>query len=377
MMMEQAFIPALDPNPLPAPYWIFKLLLILTFLLHIIAMNLMLGSGLLALGARIRSRNRDYAQRLFREICHLLPVFLPATITLGVAPLLFAQVLYGQFFYASSIIMGWPWFFVLVFLTILYYGFYFASFRQREDGSRAVWVISISLLLVLVIGLIYTSNVTLSMTPEHWHPKYFADPAGWNLNFAEQTLLPRYLHFLFAALAVGGLLIAYRGTRKEANDADYSRYLVQFGAKAFLYATMAQFVIGLWFFVTLPRNLRMLFMGDNVPATVLLSLGILGGIVGIFLISGALQKSDPKPGLRAGIGITALVIALMAISRDTLRDSYLQPYLQPMPVQTQWSVLPLFLVIFLGGLALWLAMIKRYPFLRKNAAAQQAGDSKQ
>ena len=34
-MLQPNLIPVLDPNPLPAPYWVFKLLLIVTFFLHI------------------------------------------------------------------------------------------------------------------------------------------------------------------------------------------------------------------------------------------------------------------------------------------------------------------------------------------------------
>jgi hypothetical protein len=371
-MIEQAFIPAMDPNPLPAPYWVFKLLLNLTFVLHIVAMNFLLGSGLLAMWARIQSKRSDYARRLFNEITHVLPVLLPATITLGVAPLLFVQVLYGQFFYASSIIMGWPWFLVLVFLTLAYYGFYFVSFRKREDPGKAAWVVSLSLLLALIIGFLYTNNITLSMTPERWHPKYFANLAGWNLNWDDRTLVPRFLHFFFAALAVGGLFISLRGILKRGDDPVYGRYMIQFGGKAFMYATMVQIVVGLWFFVSLPRAQRMLFMGDDLPATIVLTLGILGAVACIMLISSALHQQNSNPGLYAGMGITAVVIVLMAISRDMLRDAYLQPYLRPMAVQTQWGVFPLFLVVFLSGLFLWLVMMKRYQFLRKAVEEQPA-----
>ena len=49
-------IPTLDPNPLPAPYWVFKLLLIVTFFLHIVAMNFVLGGGVLALVSKWRSK---------------------------------------------------------------------------------------------------------------------------------------------------------------------------------------------------------------------------------------------------------------------------------------------------------------------------------
>ena len=53
-MMQPNLIPVLDPNPLPAPYWVFKLLLIVTFFLHILAMNFLLGGAVLALVSKWR-----------------------------------------------------------------------------------------------------------------------------------------------------------------------------------------------------------------------------------------------------------------------------------------------------------------------------------
>jgi hypothetical protein len=365
-MIEQALIPAIDPSPLPAPFWVFKLLLIVTFVLHIVAMNLLVGSGFLALWARIQSRRNEYALRLFNEIVRFLPVLLPATITLGVAPLLFLQVLYGQFFYTSSIIMGWPWFFVLVFLTVSYYGLYFASFRRPGQSGMAALAVTVSLLLAVIIGFVYTNNMTLSLTPEHWHAKYLADPAGWNLNRGEPTLLPRFLHFVFAALAVGGLFIALRGISRKKVDPGCSQYQIRLGGKVFLYATMAQFLVGIWLLAALPRAQRMLFMGDSPAATLLLALGIVGAVAGILAISNALNRETSDAGFYSGIGIMALVIVFMSVSRDMLRDSYLKPYLVAMPVQTQLGVFLLFLAVFLCGLIFWLAMIRRY---RISAAA--------
>jgi hypothetical protein len=104
-MNPQDFIPAIDPNPLPAPYWIFKLLLIVTFILHIVVMNFMFGGGFLAALARFRSKKDENYARLFKALAKKIPNLLPATITLGVAPLLFLQVIYGQFFYTSTIII--------------------------------------------------------------------------------------------------------------------------------------------------------------------------------------------------------------------------------------------------------------------------------
>jgi hypothetical protein len=366
-MLEQTLIPVVDPSPLPAPYWVFKLLLNLTFFLHILAMNLLLGSGILALLAKWKSNTSEYSERLFYEISRMLPSILPATITLGVAPLLFVQVLYGQFFYTSSIIVGWPWFLVLGLLTAAYYGFYYASFRKREHSNRAAWAVSISLLLTTLVGFIYSNNMTLSLTPGRWSSKYFSSPAGWSLNLDERTLIPRFLHFFVAAIAVGGLLIAFKGLLRLKEEKDYARYLIRFGAKAFMYATMTQFLVGIWFLGVLPSAQRMLFMGNNYLDTGLLTLAIVGAIGTIVLISGALHCENPVPGLYSGTALTILVVGLMIVSRDMLRDAYLQPYLLSSPARIQWEVFPLFLLVFLAGLFVWLVMMKRYPFLQKKS----------
>lgn len=361
-MLEQTLIPVPDPNSLPAPYWVFKLLLNLTFFLHVLAMNFLLGSGLLALLAKWKSGTNEHAQRLFYEISRMLPSILPATITLGVAPLLFVQVLYGRFFYTSSVIVGWPWFLVLGLLTAAYYGLYYASFRKRQHSSRAARAVAISLLMIVAIGFIYSNNMTLLLTPERWGSKYFSSPAGWNLNLGEGTLIPRFLHFFIAAIAVGGLLIAFKGLLRLKEEKDYARYVLRFGAKAFMYATMTQFLVGIWFFGVLPGAQRMLFMGNSYIATVVLALAVIAAIGTIILVSGALHCENPVPGLYSGTALTILVVALMVISRDMLRDAYLQPYLATSPTLIQWEVFPLFLLVFLAGLFVWLIMLKRYPF---------------
>lgn len=291
-MIDPNLIPTMDPNPLPAPYWVFKLLLVVTFFLHILAMNFMLGGAVLALVARWRSGNRENSNRMFFDIAKKLPSLLPATITLGIAPLLFVQVLYGQFFYTSSIIMGWPWFLVLVFLTIAYYGFYYASFQGGQHPGKAGRVMLLSVVLIFIIGFVYSNNLTLSQTPSRWGGKYFSDPSGWNLNLSEPTLIPRFLHFFVAAVAVGGLLLVFMALVKWNRDREYARSIFQFGGKAFMYATMAQFLVGIWFLASLPRDMRMLFLGDNVLATILLVVGVTGGIGAIFLMSEALRKEN-------------------------------------------------------------------------------------
>ncbi len=360
-MTPSPVLPFVDPMPLPAPYGLFKVLLIVTFVLHLLAMNTMFGGSVIALIARFKSGRSEHQARLARELGKYIPSLLAATITLGIAPLLFTQVIYGHLFYTSTILMAWPWFSVVVLLIPAYYGFYIIAFKQ--NGSTGVrWLAGLSALFIFFIGFFYTNAMTLMLTPEKWMPLYQGDPAGWNLNWQEATLVPRYLHFVLAALAVAGLLVAGLGFLHWAKERPYAAFLLQTGGKWFAYVNMAQIVVGLWFVVALPRPLMMLLMGKDLLQSVLFAAGFVISLVLIILMIRALKKPDPRKGVLTSMVVTILLVVLMTVQRDLLRDSYLLPYFKPdtLAVQTQWDVLLLFLALFVAGVALWIVMMKRY-----------------
>jgi hypothetical protein len=94
----------------------------------------------------------------------------------------------------------------------------------------------------------------------------------------------------------------------------------------------------------------------------LMIVGILGSGAAIFLMSNALRKQNIRVAAYGVTGILAVVILSMILMRDILRDAYLEPYFHPhtFAVKTQWAVLPVFLVLFLAGVGLWLVMLQRY-----------------
>jgi drug/metabolite transporter (DMT)-like permease len=376
-MIDPSMVPTLDPNPLPAPYWLFKLLLLVTFFLHIVAMNFMLGGAVLAVFARFTSKGKEFRNRIFLDLAKKIPVFLAATITIGIAPLLFVQAIYGQYFYTSTILIAWPWFLLLVLLVVAYYGFYYVAYNGKRRPGPAGIVLLVSLALVLIVGFIQSTNVTLMQNPTHWAAKYFASPTGWSNNLSDPTLIPRYLHFVTSAISVGGILLVLLALVRWDDDRDYASYLFQYGGKAFMYATMAQFIIGSWFLISIPRNFRMLFMGDNPLASALFIVGILGTVGAIFLMSDALRKQNIRMAAYGVSGILAVVILTMILMRDILRDAYLEPYFHPhqFAVKTQWAVLPVFLVLFLGGVGLWLLMLQRYGLFASKLPPSDLGPS--
>jgi hypothetical protein len=340
-MDPRSLIPA--PDVLPAPVWTFDVLLLATFVLHVLAMNVLVGGSVIALVAHVRGRGLDVAQDLSRR----LPTTLALTINFGVAPLLFLQVLYGHLVYASSLLMAGFWLGMVFIVLAAYYALYLYDFRlaSRGEGAR-VWL-WVALALLLCAGFLFSNNMTLMLRLEAW-PGLVAGQTGWALNLSDPTLIPRWLHFMTAALAVGGLAVALLGRRHRHED------WVELGMLWFTRATLAQLAFGTWFLLSLPRPVMLAFMGDHVPATMLLLAGL--AAAGLSLAAGFQKKPVPAAVL------TVLTVALMALVRDQVRALSLKPWfsLSELQVATQVSPIVLFLATFAVGLIAVAWMLKAY-----------------
>ena len=225
-------VPLADPLPQPAPPALVWALLQLTFLLHVLAMNLVLGGSLLALLGRFSRRAEDAAlrARLLAAFDKALPVALAATVTLGVAPLLFVQVLYGRVFFTSSILMGWYWLGLVPLVIAGYYGAYLLAFRGDGPGRAAAWV--------------RPGSPSRSRRPPSCRSRTRRAPAARHLrrdlrrraarphlNLGDPSFWPRYLHVLFGALAVASLAVARVGAARRRADPEFARWAVRRGTR--------------------------------------------------------------------------------------------------------------------------------------------------
>ncbi|MDT7972725.1 MAG: hypothetical protein RRB24_07830, partial [Armatimonadota bacterium] len=164
-MPTSGFIPTPEPIPLPAPVWLLQGLLLVTFLVHLVPMNLTLG-GLVFLSLGELSGRIDETMR--RWVIGYLPITTAFTITTGVAPLLFLQVTYGQFFFPAAILIAWAWLAVIIALLLGYYGIYAYAWARERLGRWRVWVIVGSTLLFLYIAFALSNVITLMVTPFRW-----------------------------------------------------------------------------------------------------------------------------------------------------------------------------------------------------------------
>ena len=372
-MIDQLVIPAPDAMPIPAPIWLLKGLLLLTFLLHIVLMNLTLGGSFIAFitDRKGRTKNSGYHLALAKTFSKMIPVTMAFTITLGVAPLLFLQVLYGQLFYTATVLMAWQWLSVILFVILAYYVFYFYSYRWEKLHDYRPWVVVVGTLLMVVVAFMLTSAMTLMLDPQKFAGIFHANPSGTHWNTGEVTLIPRLLHFLVAAVAVTGLAIVIHGLRKMKSDEGFGRWALRYGASWFSVATIVQMGIGIWFLLSLPKDVMMLFMGQNILATVFLGLAFLMPVASIMLILLASRSEQPRTMAIGGITVLGLTLVVMVIIRDLVRDGYLAGMFDVFDrtVEPQWGVLAVFGVIFIAGLGVVAYMLNKVRLASRQAQA--------
>jgi len=345
-------IPAAEA--IPSPWVWLEALLLLTFVLHIIFMNLAVGSAVLAFFGRLTGRQRELA----RELGHRAPTFLALTVNLGVAPLLFVQVLYGQFLYTSSVLMAGWWLSAILAVILGYYALYAHDGKFESAPGLSLTALGLSLVFLAYTGFLLSNNMTLMLRPEGWSA-YFARPNGSLLNTADPTMWSRFVHILLAAPAVAGLYAAILGEKRKRPD------WVDYGLAWFSRVTMLQILIGGWVFVSLPSRVRLAFMGGDALATAMLAASILLGLAA--LLASIQKKTLPT------VALTLAAIACMGVTRGQVRLITLAPYFHPasLPVVPQISPLALFLVVLVLGLWLIGYMLKLYA----KSAPERAGRS--
>jgi len=325
---------------IPAPWWFLEFLGVLTLLLHFLFVNVALGGTLIVWFSRVRAPVAGPEPILSDIFRRKLPTTLALAINLGVAPLLFFQVLYGHFFYTGSILMAFFWILVIPVLILGYYGAYI---HARPGGGRqriGAVALTITAVALLYIAFALENNVSFMLRPGSWGV-YFESAGGRHLALMDPALWPRYLHFVTASVAVAGLFSALvQSIRAKRGEQTEIHQKGDHGLKIFAYATTVQIFIGFWFLMALPEGVMNHFMGSKPLYAALLLLGValaLGSILSAF---------NGKLGLTLGLLLPTVVV--MVLMRTFLRYAYLERVfrVEDLAVSPQTFVLAAFLVIF-------------------------------
>ena len=360
--MNADLIPALDAAGLPGPPWLFHVLLVFTFFLHVLFVNLTLGGTLLAAVAHFAGGGRrdDFRTVLAGRLMAVNNYGISLTITTGVAPLLFIQVLYQQYFYTATILIGWVWFGLLVALTLGYYAAYLYKFRGTPSGrdGGGLWI-AVAAVMFFLIAMVHVAVHLIHAQPQRWAD--FAAAAGGVL--ADPTYIPRLLHFVLAGIAFAGLVTAWWAVRRARTGAEVelNTAIAGYAWKWVLWSTVLQIVDGFVLLLLLPGEVLSGFMQSGAATLIPLTLAILLGIGLLVMLA---KVSDPvtSPGTVSGtLGAMVLAIAVMTITRHQVRVLYLEPAtkLHDFVITSQWGNFLLWVVLLVLGLATVAYMVQR------------------
>ncbi len=358
--------PAVDPIPLPAPVWLLKLLHIVTLSLHFVAVEMLLGGLLLAVLLSLLSKS-VHAHVTARALAKRLTVVMTFVINLGVPPLLFAQVLYGRAIYTSSVLIGIYWISIIPTLILTYWLLY--KFSARLDaGKSAWWVGLIAWLLAGAVARTLSTNMTLMLRPEAWRGMYSASGMGAYLPTGDPTLTPRWLLMLAGGLFIAGLWLIYLAGRSTFT-AEEKKFAAGLGGSVAAIFGVVYLVAGLWAASVQPEAVKIgltrgvashaLYRFEGFAGYGWIALVAVAVLLGVFA---AFSRVTAAWLCWAGALAAVLIEIMFTVYRDGVRDVTLlsKGYdVWDRAVVTNWSVVGLFLVLFVAALGVigWLVSV--------------------
>lgn len=352
--MILAIVPGGPSMAVPGPFWLFTVLHWLIFTLHLLSMNTLFG-GVIVL---LFYGNSPVRKLLFDEYLKMLPVVMAATITLGVAPLLFLQVIYGKFFYTATIISGWNLFLVVPVAIAVYYLLYLNAMKKNLSRTTRIKILAAVLIGFIYISYTFTMISDLAIKPHLWQKLYQASPEGMSLNPSHWQTIFRWGHIIAGAMAVAGIVVQLFAVFH--NKVQGNRELLKFGRRVFLIGVIKSSLLGIIYLFTLENAiLDGLLRSPGIHA---IALGIVLNIIVVFLVQRTKTSTAPKRLVVSSSILVVIAVFCMVIGRHFLRLVYLEGFFDPakLEIAPQWSVFAIFFVTFLAGLVTLFWMLRKY-----------------
>lgn len=323
--MKFPIIPGDVPLPYPPTmglpqdviFGAFQFLLVGTWVLHILFINVLLGSALASVyynwrGAKEKNLALDRLGYLLTTpvtICENMGALW------GVAPLLIISVLFTPMFYAASIMNSPHWLWIVygnmvAFLLSYLYKYSWHALENRKKLHIALGVIAV--LLFFTLPPVFMATVQLYMTPSTW---------TYSTRFFDALLradtLFRLTHFFLATFAVTGvfmLVYGYYLRQREGLDHEAGIKLTRLGKNWFLVPTMLNIVVGILSLFQFPGYGIEAFFTNGWWITIVIS-----AVLVTYLFSTLLRNFLNDDLSKKAVWTIAIVMFALVSSEATLR----------------------------------------------------------
>jgi len=307
--------------PLPASPIDLQVAIVLLFLAHILFVNLMVGGSLLTLTYEVRGRRRPEFDLLAQKIAATVTVNKSLAVVLGVGPLLAMNALYALWFYTANSLTGRAWIMIVPLVIAAFLLLYAHKYSWQALADRKGLHITLGAtgtLLLLLVPFIFLANINLMLFPDRW-----LEVEGFLSTVLLPNVVPRFLHFILASVAVTALFLAgwlcRRGFDFESALPGLDRCETRRELLAAAFgATALQLVVGPLVLMTLPPNGFSWLMIGNLTVAVAL------GITGLVLLWRELGERGPLTARFWGIVVVlGCTVGVMALVRHLYREEAL------------------------------------------------------
>lgn len=328
-----------DPAGVPFYPVVFQALYILTWALHIAFVLLALGSLALSLYGSTRQKGDENWRILTPHLIQTGKISVSILIVLGVAPLLFTQVIYDPNWYVANTLSG-MWIFTFVYALVVGYSvYYWYSYANKAQKGGGTLIGAASFLILVFCGILMHNFALTSIMPQDWMSMYApngkVDTSGWVFNMD----VIRLAFMVSLALPVIGIFLQ-NYAQFVSTRSDFSKAYVEFTQTLGTRLAVAGLLLSAVLFLLWMWSVDYLFSP--------LSIAIVVGVLGLLALSAKNSNSYLTTGV---LVVVALLISGM---RELIRFDLMVGLgynIYDYPVNLEIPSIVMFLLTFLimGG----------------------------
>ena len=331
------FIPGDIPLPLPTGgleflHYVFHGLLVVSWVVHILFINVLLGASLASVYFNKKGAREN--NPIFDRVGYLLTT--PVTISenmgalWGVAPLLLISVLYTPLFYSAAVMNSPQWLHIIygnIVAFLCSYLYKYTWHKLEHNKGLHIALGTISVVLFFSLPPVFMATVQLYFTPSTWTQ----NTHFWDALLRADTLF-RLAHFYLATFAVTGVfMLAYGFFKKKSADLQdraAGSVLIKTGKAWFVIPTVLNFFIGPLALFHFPSYGVETFFNNGVYVLIFLTVAVT--LYGIYLL---MSKGFLTDELSAGkmwtmVAIMAVAVISMAGLRHGMRIALVTPVME-------------------------------------------------
>ncbi len=327
-----------DPAGVPFYPVVFQALYVLTWALHAAFVLLSLGSMALSLYGATKQKSDPNWKILTPHLIQTGKLSVSLLIVLGVAPLLFTQVIYDPNWYVTNAISG-IWVFIFIYTLIvgylMYYWYYYAN---KKGSSSSVLVGTLSFLALVFAGVLMHNFAVESIQPAMWQEWYApggqVDTSGTNFHID----IVRLAFMVSLSIPVTGIFLQNYSQFLSTRDDFKKEYLDFTNSMGTKMATIGLIISAL------------LYAAWTVQAGVLLSPISLATVAGVVVLLLMAMKNSNSYVTTVVLVVVALLISAV---REYIRYEIMSGFgysIYDYPMNIDWPSVSMFLLtfVFLG-----------------------------